>query len=504
MSDLARRDFLKMAGASAALAAWPQALRADAAVRRPNILVFLTDDHGQWAQHAYGNAELKTPNMDRLAARGVRMTRAFTTCPVCSPARASFFTGRMPSQHGIHDWIEEAKQAYIHPGLKGQKLLPELLKQAGYHTALVGKWHCGREREPQPGFDRWFSYWVSQYPHDGLQNFSDQGQQVQEHGPQSPFFTQRALEFMRAHRQDAAWADKPFFLVVGYVDTHGPHTGAPADLAAQYSQAAFGDIPSEPFAPCHGHAKIPVAAKPAAEHTRHVQYYGAVSSIDREIGKIVADLEAAGQLDNTLVVYTGDHGLNAGHHGMWEKGNGTVPQNFLEESILVPCTLAWPGGGLRKNATSNLMVDHCDLFATLLDAAGALPDAATATAINSPGRSYLPALRGTDLPDWRTAQICEYGNARMIRTDRYKLILRYPYAGVTVPSELYDLQADPRETRNCYDDPAHGALIQDLRAQVNKYFARYTVAGHDGLGVQQQPECNAGSPWVETAKRHQA
>ena len=147
-----------------------------AAAKRPNILVFLTDDHGQWLQEAYGNSEVQTPNMSRIARNGVRMNNAFTTCPVCSPARASFFTGRMPSQHGIHDWIEEKTQAYAYPWLKGQTLISELLKAAGYNTGLVGKWHCGEERYPHPGFDRWFSYWVNQYPHFGQQNFSDPGE----------------------------------------------------------------------------------------------------------------------------------------------------------------------------------------------------------------------------------------------------------------------------------------------------------------------------------------
>ena len=107
MNQIPRREFIKLSGAmGAGLAAWPLLNRAaDAGNKsaRPNILVFLTDDHGQWAQHAYGNSELLTPNLDRLVARGIRMRQTFTTCPVCSPARASFFTGRMPSQHGIHD-----------------------------------------------------------------------------------------------------------------------------------------------------------------------------------------------------------------------------------------------------------------------------------------------------------------------------------------------------------------------------------------------------------------
>jgi len=127
-----RRDVLKFLGAFAASVVGPatKSAQADANITshvsgRPNVLVFFTDDHGQWLQQAYGNSEVKTPNMERIARHGIRMTNAYTTSPVCSPARASFFTGCMPSQHGIHDWIEESKQASKHmpiPGYKDKRL----------------------------------------------------------------------------------------------------------------------------------------------------------------------------------------------------------------------------------------------------------------------------------------------------------------------------------------------------------------------------------------------
>jgi len=504
MNPIPRREFLKLTGAvGAGLTTWPLARSSAAptggAPARPNILVFLTDDHGQWAQHAYGNSELRTPNLDRLAARGVRMTQAFTTCPVCSPARASFFTGRMPSQHGIHDWLEETKCALTHPGLRGQTLISELLKGAGYHTGLVGKWHCGRTQEPQPGFDRWFSYWVNQYPHRGVQHFTDQGKLVMEAGQQAPFFTRRAIDFLEAHKKNEAADGKPFFLFIGYVDTHSPHQDAPEDLAAQYDRATFRDIPDEKFALCHGRALDPANPDPAKERRKRREYYGAVSSVDREVGKVLAALEATGQRDNTLIVYTSDHGLNCGHHGMWEKGNHTQPQNFLEESIRIACTVSWPAGGIAQNATSHDFVSHPDLWATLLDLAGATPDAATLANINSPGVSYLRQLRGQKVSGWRQTQFSEYGNARMARTERYKLIRRYPYAGVTFPDELYDLQQDPRETMNRHDDPALKPVIARLAAELDAFFAQYTVPGHSGLDLEHQPECTPASPWLVAA-----
>ena len=503
MKTINRRDFLKLSGAAGvALAAGPRRLAAPQAAKpgRPNILVFLTDDHGQWAQHAYGNSELKTPSMDRLAARGVRMTQAFTPCPVCSPARASFFTGRMPSQHGISDWLNDT-QCPDNPGLKGQTLISELLQKAGYHTGLVGKWHCGAEREPKPGFDRYFSYWVSQYPHRGTQNFSDQGQHVVEEGQQSPLLTERVIDFLKSHKADAATREKPFFLFVGYVDTHSPHIEAPDDLVAQYQTATFHDIPEEQPVACHGTVVEARPKRPVIEHEKRAEYYAAVSSIDREIGKVLAALEANGQLDNTLIVYTGDHGLNCGQHGVWEKGNATVPQNFLEESVRIACTVSWPAGGIQQNTVCEDLVNHCDLWATLLDVADATPDAKTAADINSPGRSYLPQLRGHQAADWRDAQISEYGNARMIRTKRYKLILRYPYEGVVFPNELYDLQSDPRETANVYTDPSRQPVVTRLTARINEFFDRYSLPGRSGLELEKLPVCNFDSPWRRATRK---
>jgi len=507
MNKIPRREFIKISGAaSAGLAALPLLSRtADGGSQpaRPNILVFLTDDHGQWAQHAYGNSELKTPNLDRLVARGVRMRQAFTTCPVCSPARASFFTGRMPSQHGIHDFLGEKKNAFTHPGLTGQTLISELLKNAGYHTGLVGKWHCGREREPKPGFDRWFSYWLDQYPHEGVQHFSDQGAMVVEAGQQSALLTRRAINFLQEHKQKEATGGKPFFLFISYVDTHSPHSDAPKDQVEQYADATFRDIPDEQFPACHGKADNPVDPNQENERHKRMEYYGAVSNVDRKVGRVLAELEATGQLDNTLIVYTADHGLNAGQHGMWEKGNGTIPQNFLEESIRVPCIISWPAGGIRQNVTCDDLISHPDLWATLLEIAGAAPDAVTAARINSPGVSYLSQLRGRPVPAWRQTLFSEYGNARMAHTVRYKLIRRYPYAGVRFPDELYDLQEDPRETTNRRYDPTLKSVVEKLSAELDQFFAKYTVPGHSGLDLEHQPECTPASPWLVAAKEHQ-
>lgn len=123
-----------------------------------NILVFLTDDHARWALGCYGNSEVRTPTMDHLAATGVVFDNAYTPSPVCSPARASFFTGRLPSQHGVHDYLAEADpEVRAVDWLSGEVTLARLLRDNGYATALTGKWHLGREESVPDGFDYWYS-----------------------------------------------------------------------------------------------------------------------------------------------------------------------------------------------------------------------------------------------------------------------------------------------------------------------------------------------------------
>jgi len=506
MNQIPRREFLKIssaigAGLAAGSLANPALAQTASRSPRPNILVFLTDDHARWAQHAYGNSELWTPNLDRLAAQGTRMMRAFTTCPVCSPARASFFTGRMPSQHGIHDYLG-TKDSAVTNYLAGQTLISEFMKTAGYHTGLVGKWHCGFEREPKPGFDRWFSYWKNQFPHVGTQHFSDQGKLVEEEGQQSPFLTRQAVNFIRDHKQKEGTDGNPFFLFVSYVDTHSPHNQAPDELVRRYESATFRDVPQEKFAACHIQAVETASENPDVERRKLMEYYAAASFVDQQVGEVLAELQSSGLMENTLVVYTSDHGLNCGQHGVWEKGASTVPQNFLEESVGIACTLSWPAGGIRQNATCDDLVNHCDLWATLLEIAGATPAAPVEAQINSPGISYLPQLRGQNVPSWRQTIFSEYGNARMARTDRYKLINRYPYAGVRFPDELYDLQEDPRETVNRHDDPALKQIASDLSSELDRFFAKYSVPGHDGLDLANQPVFAGNSSWLKAEKEY--
>jgi choline-sulfatase len=457
--------------------------------KRPNILVFLTDDHAQWAVQTYGCDELHTPSMDYLAETGAKMANAFTPCPVCSPARASFHTGRMPSAHGIHDHIGELKNGKDHPGIRGQTSLAEVLQERGYYTGLVGKWHLNHFWESPPGFDVWFSNATGTNARFGTQPFFEGDQRVEGFGNQANIITDRALRFLR--ERDTA---RPFFLFVGYTNTHTPHIDEPDRWVNYYRKKTFSHLPNETASGVHGASKFVYPDDPDTRHEASAQYYSAVSLIDEMMGRMIDELANQEEMDNTLIVYTSDHGHMNGHHGLHSKGNATVPQNFLEESIRIPCLLSWPGQ-IQPGKTYTQSVDHCDLFMTLADVAGC--DCAKlkkAPALS--GTSYLLLLRGESDISWREAQCCEYGNARMIRTDRLKLIKRYPGPNGHFDDELYDLKKDPQETCNVLNLLEYASQVRELEQQLEAFFRQLKMEEYSGVRIADLPQHNGGEPWT--------
>ena len=447
----------------------------------PNIIVVLSDDHAAWAAGCYGDRVVATPNLNRLATEGCQAQQAFTPSPVCSPARACLFTGRLPSQHGIHDWLLERPDA-PRDWLTDEINLAQILRARGYRTGLIGKWHCGNSWAPKPGFDFWLSYSAGQYPHGGNIRLSRNGQAETHKGDQAVLLTDQAIAFLQEDDP------RPVFLVLGMVDTHSPFTDHPEDLVEHYRKSAHDDLPHE--STTHpGWTKFGVPANESRRREWAAQYYAAVSVIDHQVGRLLSALETDGKLDETLVIYTSDHGHMNGHHGLYTKGNATVPQNFYEESIRVPLLLRHPAtipGGIQINSP----VDHCDLFQTICDFAGAdLP-----TDRRYPGASFRPLLAESDAP-WRSSQFCEYGNARMIRQSGWKLIVRYAPHDIDYGDELYNLTADPRETRNLIADAQHASLAARLRAELEVHFARHEEIARSGRDIMSQPVHNPGEPW---------
>jgi arylsulfatase A-like enzyme len=459
-------------------------------MNRPNILLFLSDDHGPWALGCYGNQEVRSPHLDRLAAEGVRFQSAFTPSPVCSPARACLLAGRTPSQVGIHDWIQEVEPLFgDRDWPASEHTLPELLAAAGYRCGLSGKWHLGRSHLAPRGFSWYFGLPRWQGDHIETYTYIHNGVERTLSGNKTRFIAEAALEFL-----DSASAAQPWFLQVGFIATHSPYAGQEPELVALYERARFDAIPPylpHPWRQNEGfHQREQFTREECERRYRH--YYAAVTDLDLQVGRILEQLRATGQLDRTLVVYVSDHGLALGHGGFWGKGNSTRPLNMYEVSIRVPLLARWPEGGIggvepQRPPLVQQCVDHYDTFQTLCAVAGATLDPAR----RYPGRSWLPLARGRELPDWREARFGEYGDLRMLRTPRFKLVRRYPNG----PDDLFDLAYDPNERLNIAGAPRLAELEEELRAELERWYADFQTPEHSGLRVKQLPAHNRNEAW---------
>jgi len=443
---------------------------------RPNVVFILTDDQGPWAAGFSGNGEIRTPNLDALAAGGVRFENFFCTSPVCSPARASLMTGRIPSAHGVHDWINERdtppekRQAY----LAGQRCYTDILTEAGYDVGLSGKWHLGDSSTLQHGFGHWFAmpYGSSQY--NNAEMYRDGRLQVCQ-GYLTDVITDDAIGFIETR----ADSERPFYLALHYNAPHSPWFGHPQDIVDSYDRCPFATCPQEPAHPWVN----PALAKCLGDREKLKGYFAAVTAMDAAVGRFLARLDALGLRNSTLVVFTSDNGFSCGHHGFWGKGNGTYPLNMYENSVKVPFVIA--GRGIPAGRTSAALVSQYDLMHTLLDYLG-LPAANDPTL---PGTSFLPAVMGqADQVRDDVVVYDEYGPVRMIRTQEWKYVHRYPDG----PHELYDLKHDPAERKNLVDEKKCRPIVEEMWRRLTDWFARYVRPELDGSRL---PVTGSGQRW---------
>lgn len=448
----------------------------------PNIIVVMADDHAQWAVNAYGLEQIDTPNIDWLAREGVFFRNAFSPAPVCSPARASFYTGKMPSQHGVHDFLGESEE-FDANWLSGETLLSERLKSLGYRTGLFGKWHATTDSmPPQPGFDRWLSYdvaragWENEYLHSGTVYFSDDGDPIEYTGVQARFLTEQAIRFI----DDAS--GKPFFISLNLVEPHAPFAGLPERLVARYRDAANEIVRAGGASQLADRGGI---FKTPGDHVEQLaQYLAAVSLVDEQVGRLLDALQGRGLLENTLLVYTSDHGLLVGQYGLYGKTNATNPANFYEETIRIPLIVYGPDEMLDLDQARDEFVDLLDLHVTILDYAGRNASETD----YGPGRSLRPLLEGERNTAWRTAQLAERGNARMISDGHWKLV-RYYKPDESSQDVWYDLSHPLAERHESV--PPRDALRDDLVAQLERFFELYETPQHTGRDVWNQPPANA-------------
>jgi arylsulfatase A-like enzyme len=491
---------------------------------RPNILFVLTDDQGPWAMGCAGNEEIRTPTLDGLAATGTRLSRFFCASPVCSPARASLLTGQVPSWHGVHDYLRAPHVGPQAPDyLAGELLVSDVLADHGYRMGLSGKWHLGANDRPRRGFTHWFAHEAGGSAYHDAPMYRD-GVREQTPGYLTDVLADDAISFIRQcvtsrpgveegspTGASPAAGTQPFFLALNFTAPHSPWAGQhPPEIEALYEDCAFRTCPQgDPHPWTTLSAGAPLGGEPDTRSAL-VGYFAAVTAMDRALGRVVACLEELGLRESTLIVFTSDNGFNAGHHGIWGKGNGTWPLNVYDSSVMVPAIVSQPGR-IAEGTVRDELVSAYDLAATLLQLAGLDP----APMETGPGRSFADLLvdDGADEAgnsasvgaERRVVVFDEYGPARMIRTAEWKYVHRWPDG----PDELYHLTVDPGEESNLVSRPEVGEVQQRLAAELESWFRRHARPERDGqrlpvIGTGQaapcgEPDAFQGPLWDETA-----
>jgi uncharacterized sulfatase len=420
---------------------------------RWNLIAVCTDDQGRWGVGAYGNREVKTPHMDRLAREGARFLNAFTVTPVCSPSRATYLTGRYPTEVGITDFLtpEEGREGHGLPAWA--TTWPAVLQKHGYSTALVGKWHLGTQPQFHPhrrGFGHFVGSLRGSFPPMNPV-FDVNGTEQKMRGPGSDVVTTEAIRFVEANH------DRPFALLLHFREPHLPYGPMPEE-----DVAALRDL--DPTIPDFKGLDVAQVKRQTRE------YYTAIHAIDRNLGRLVAKLDELKLSERTIVVFTSDHGYHLGRHGLDTKGNaqwiaggvrGPKRPNLFDDAIRVPLLLRWPGV-VKPGSDIAETVTNQDMFASALGMLGvAIP-----AGVKQHGRDFAPLLRGQKVP-WRDTSYGQYdlhngGLAfmRMVRTNDWKLVRHYYSSGL---DELYHLAEDPGETRNLYTAAAHRKVRDQLQ-----------------------------------------
>lgn len=465
-----------------------------------------------------GNTELRTPHIDSLAARGVRLDRFHCSSPVCSPARASLLTGRIPSSHGVQDWLRKGNvqdpegeyRGVDRPIVYLERIrgYSDVLAENGYTCALTGKWHLGASELPQKGFSHWYAHGFGGGSYYGAHLVRD-GKLEPEPRYVTDAITDDAVEFL-----SAVDTKNPFYLSVHYTAPHSPWSrdNHPKELYDEYfHHCDFASMPELPPHPWSLHHERWDVANKRRDHL--AGYFAAITAMDAGVGRIIAELDRRGLRESTLIVFTSDNGMNMGHHGIWGKGNGSFPLNMYDTSVQVPFIASMPGL-IPEGTVSHAMTSQYDFFPTVLDFLGVEFESDP----DLPGRSFAAALRGGEHAETgrgsggaeQVVVFDEYGPVRMIRSTEWKYVHRYPFG----PHELYDLSSDPGEETNLYEfginasaEPdtgsRYGRVVAEMRGRLEEWFLRYADPERDGIrsnvtGLGQVDFCDSRRTWPQS------
>ena len=457
-----------------------------------NVLYFLTDDHASWGLGCYGNSEVQSPVLDRLAEAGVRFENAFCPTPVCSPGRAAQTLGRTPSQTGLHDWLLQNDPKIANRNwIDDEVSLYDLLQKHGYTVGYSGKWHMGNPMDNPRGVDWYLSsgrtYGRAKKRIGRLSEDSEKEHVYVKNdelysapGRSATHYTDGVIEFLDRRPQD-----RPFFVTVGFTETHSPWRNRDPDCLKLYESATFRDIEAEPQHPWASNEGYRFEV-PQSE--LHRQFYAGVTEIDRCVGRLLKALDERGLRENTLIVYTADHGLCLGQHGIYGKGNGTRPLNMYDPNLRIP--LIWSGPGVTaKGSRVAEYVDQYDTFLSLCSVLGL--DGDLDSARNYPGSDYSRVLSGRHLEGWDDTRFGEYGDLRMVRNREFKLIRRYPNG----PDEFFVLNSIDGERRNQVANPFYAEVIAAMDERLQAFYAEHSDPEKSGLLGKELPVHNHCEAW---------
>ncbi len=452
---------------------------------KPNILFIYSDQHRYDCVASNGHPFVQTPTMDRLGAEGARFTHAFTPIPMCVPARCSMLTGQWPARHGV---IFNYDGETFRPLRDEQPYMPALVQMAGYHTVHVGRWHVDPKRTPlEFGFHDYVPGWrYTQWRRArGIPPTpSDQSWR----GQVDPFIT--------PEQSSLAWhADQ----VIGWLEQF-TEEGDPFFLRWHMAEPHLANRPPEPYNSMYDPASIPpwpsfgdtMEGKPFM-HRQMLRnwgledknwdfwapivgrYLGEISLLDAQIGRVLDALDRLGLAENTMVIYTADHGDMCGGHGMVDKHCV-----MYDDIVRVPMAVRWPAGIPAGRVVDDFVSNAVDLPATLVRLAGAeVPE-------TFQGVDILPACRGEGTTGRPDILSCYSGNQfgsytqQMVRDRRWKYVWN-----ATATDELYDLDTDPAELTNRAADPACADELKRLRARLAEWM-----------------EDTKDSLWNGTARKH--
>ncbi|MBA4149693.1 MAG: sulfatase [Verrucomicrobia bacterium] len=425
-----------------------------------NIIFILADDHRYDAMGFMGHPFLETPHMDFLATNGVHLKNAFVTTSLCSPSRASILTGLYAHKHRVVD--------NLNPIAPNTVFFSQYLKKAGYETAFFGKWHMGGDNDnPKPGFDRWVSFRGQGTYQPTKAGLNVDGKRVERKGYITDELTDYAVDWLESRK-----LDKPFMAYISHKAVHADfepaerHKGRYKDkkLPTPPTQAEIAEAdPDKPMwlknqrNSWHG-VDYPYHGQLQDISQFYISYCETLLAVDEGIGRVLDFLRKKNLLENTIVVYMGDNGFLFGEHGLIDK------RVAYEESMRVPLLMHCPQI-FKPGTVVEQVVANIDIAPTFLEAAG------LKTPEHMDGTSFLPVARGESIP-WRDALLYEYYWERTfpqtptmhaVRGDQYKYIR---YQGLWDTDELYDLKADPSETRNLIRSPEHKQVVAKMNKQM--------------------------------------